>query len=90
MHCPGSSLPAMKYCPYCGDPLEGHQAGEPEGDEGGVTIVMVAPEAAPPKGRPAPERPDIPKRLGLTKEPDVGSFHDRVAKRIRRTVSGKE
>jgi len=96
MMCPGSKLPSMKYCPYCGEPLASHGAEhedteEPEGDEGGITILVVGGPEEDEEEAPQRSVPDIPKRLGLMpSRKDMGSFHDRVAKRIRRTVSGKE
>lgn len=92
MNCEHGKQP-MKFCPYCGEPLEAHGAEaerpEVEGPEEGITILVVSGEDG--DTRPSKPAADIPKRLGLMPKPrDPGSFHDRVAKRIRRTVSGKE
>lgn len=77
----------MRFCPYCGEALPCGQEQEPSED--GLTILVLGPEGRGPK----PRRPaEIPDRLGLMgpAPKDMGSFTDRVAKRIRRTVSGKE
>lgn len=64
----------MKYCPCCGKPLEQAHPG-PD-----VAVVISAGPTGP------KDDPDV----GLPPKRDLGSFSDRVSKRIRRTVSGKE
>lgn len=83
----------FNHCPCCGEPLE-QEASEP-----GVTVVIATPvmrdevragaRAVKTVGRVG----KFKRSMGEDPAGDRGeglSFHDRVAKRIRRTISGDE
>lgn len=74
----------MSYCPCCG---ESREAAEPVAPA--VTIAIVSPTAGD-RAKQVQAKAERYKRSMGDSEGDGLSFHDRVAKRIRRTVSGDE